>query len=262
MGASEKKGAEAEESGQSLHKRVQNATETPHVRRRRARLVQYYLAAATLAFLALMIFSLTSNYFFFDVPFTRELQEFTPGWFETLMLWVSWPGYAPQALILVGVVGLLVAIIGYRWEAASAVIAAALGLGSNLLLKTLIARPRPSPDLVTVIGKLLKTYSFPSGHVTFYVAFFGFLWFLAYTLLKPSALRAALMLVTGLPVLLVGLSRVYLGQHWSSDVLGGYLLGSVVLIAAIAIYRWGKPRFFTRQPGRSKSEPAEAAQRI
>jgi hypothetical protein len=49
-------------------------------------------------------------------------------------------------------------------------------------------------------------------------------------------------------IILIGISRIYLGQHWASDVLGAYLLGSLTLVAIIQLYRWGKTRFFVRQP--------------
>jgi undecaprenyl-diphosphatase len=47
---------------------------------------------------------------------------------------------------------------------------------------------------------------------------------------------------------LMGLSRIYQGEHWFSDVMGAYLLGSLWLALTIKLYRWGKPRFFVDQP--------------
>ena len=94
----------------------------------------------------------------------------------------------------------------------------------------------------------LTDSSFPSGHVLMYTAFFGFLMFLGYTLLKPSIARAVMLVILGSLVALVGLSRIYLGDHWASDVTGAYLLGSLWLAMSIALYRWGKTRFFVRQP--------------
>jgi len=82
----------------------------------------------------------------------------------------------------------------------------------------------------------------------FYTGFYGFVVFLAFILLKPSLKRTLLLAFFGLLVLLIGISRIYVGEHWASDVLGAYLLGSLALVAIIQLYRWGKPRFFVQQP--------------
>jgi membrane-associated phospholipid phosphatase len=136
---------------------------------------------------------------------------------------------------------------GLKWEAvvclATLILSTALGLG----IKVLVDRPRPSANVVNVISQL-KDYSFPSGHVLYFTTFFGFLLFLGYTLLKPSWGRTLLLVILGSLVALIGLSRIYEGQHWASDVLAAYLLGSVWLGLSILIYRWRKPRFFVDQP--------------
>jgi undecaprenyl-diphosphatase len=67
-------------------------------------------------------------------------------------------------------------------------------------------------------------------------------------LLKPSIKRTLLVGFFGLLVLLIGISRVYEGEHWASDALGAYLLGALTLVGIIQLYRWGKPRFFVHQP--------------
>ena len=115
------------------------------------------------------------------------------------------------------------------------------------LIKLLVTRPRPSADLVHVFWPL-STSSFPSGHVLLATAFYGFLGFLLYTLLKPSWYRVLGLCVIGLIVILMGPSRIYLGQHWFSDVLGAYVLGSLWLALSVRVYRWGEPRFFRDQP--------------
>ena len=163
------------------------------------------------------------------------------------MIAVSWLGFLPQAGIITGLIIVVILGFGLQWEALVALITAILSTGLNLLVKDLIQRPRPGASLVHVIATLSDP-SFPSGHVMFYTSFFGFILFLAFTLLKPSFKRALLMAFFGLLVLLVGISRIYTGEHWASDVLGAYLLGSLTLSAIIQLYRWGKPRFFVHQP--------------
>lgn len=82
----------------------------------------------------------------------------------------------------------------------------------------------------------------------FYTGFFGFIGFLAFSLLKPSLKRSLLLVLFGGLVVLIGVSRIYVGVHWVSDVVGAYLLGSLTLLAFIQFYRWGKTRFFVHQP--------------
>jgi membrane-associated phospholipid phosphatase len=100
-----------------------------------------------------------------------------------------------------------------------------------------VDRPRPTPELAH-ITTVLKSYSFPSGHVTGYVTLFGFVFYLAFTLLsRTSVWRWLILVVSGLMVLLVGPSRVYMGQHWASDAMAGYTLGFAYLLVIIQIYR-------------------------
>ncbi len=220
--------------------------EAPTQRRRSVRF-QLTLALLILAFAALTVLVTTTSTQGVDLLITQLLQTVASPFFGTLMSAISWPGYTPQSFILVGLIVLLLYGFGLRWEALSAVGAAVIEEGLNLLIKDAVHRARPAPNLVHVFVKL-TSYSFPSGHVTFYTGFFGFIWFLAFTLLKPSWKRTLLLASFGVLILLIGLSRVYLGEHWASDVLGGYLLGSLALIASIQLYRWGKARVFVQQP--------------
>ena len=78
-----------------------------------------------------------------------------------------------------------------------------------------VGRPRPSQDLVRVVNELSET-SFPSGHVVHYVTFYGFLFYIFFTHLRPGRWRALVLDVLALLVLLIGPSRVYMGAHWPS----------------------------------------------
>lgn len=216
-------------------------------RRYRAAVFLTYLIGAVVAFIILAVLAKTIAYFTFDVTITRALQTYHAGWFDAVMNTLTWIGFGPQAWVITLILLLFLYASGLKWETIVAGVSVAGSSALGLGLKVLIDRPRPSADLVTVINQL-KDYSFPSGHVLFYSTFFGFMLFLAYTLLKHSWWRTGLLILLFGMIALIGPSRIYVGQHWASDVIAAYLLGSVWLAISILIYRWGKPRFFVNQP--------------
>lgn len=222
-------------------------SEPAPVRRHRAVLFQVVLVLVVVAFAALTFLIKTMPFFAVDLQITRTIQLINFPSFALLMTLISWPGFGPQDVIIAGLIILLIYAFGLRWEAVTALIAAVFSTGINVLVKDLVQRPRPAPNMVNVFATI-KSYSFPSGHVMFYLGFFGFIWFLAFTLLKPSLKRSFLLVFFGILIVLIGVSRVYLGEHWPSDVLGSYLLGSLTLVAIIQFYIWGKKRFFVHQP--------------
>jgi membrane-associated phospholipid phosphatase len=210
-------------------------------------LFQLSLFAAIGAFAVLTFMVKTIPSFPIDLEIARALQSINSPIFAALMSLISWPGFSPQSFIISALIVVVIYTFGLKWEAITALVAALLPPLVNVLVKDWIRRPRPTIDLVHVF-RVLESYSFPSGHVMFYVGFFGFLWFLIYTLLKRSWIRTLLLMFLGSLIALVGISRIYLGQHWPSDVLGAYLLGGLTLVAILEFYRWGKKRFFVHQP--------------
>ncbi len=222
-------------------------SEPAPVRRSRAVLFQGMLVLIASSFAVLTIIVKTMPLLTIDVQITKTIQEIKLPSFAALMNWISWPGYSPQNFIIVAGIALVIYIFGWHWEAVTALIAASFSEAVDLLVKDLVQRPRPTSSAVNVFT-VLNSYSFPSGHVMFYLGFFGFIGFLAYTLLKPSFVRSFLLAFLSILVILVGVSRIYLGEHWASDVLGAYLLGSLTLWAIVQFYVWGKTRYFVHQP--------------
>jgi undecaprenyl-diphosphatase len=178
-----------------------------------------------------------------DVAIARQLQETrsVEAFLTPLMVLVSAPGYFPWTVILWGGAVLLL-LLRRQWIAAALVALTALAAGLADLVKLIVARPRPTSDLVEVYREV-GGYSFPSGHVVQYVAFYGILGYLAWRRLGGSPPPAAgvrlalevLFAVCCALVVLVGPSRVFLGAHWPSDVIAGYLLGSVCLVLLVGI---------------------------
>ncbi len=116
-------------------------------------------------------------------------------------------------------------------------------------MKVLVNRPRPNPELVRVRAAIDGgKFSFPAGHVQTYVSLIGFMAFLSYSLIKTSWQRTLALATSLTMTALVGPARIHTGEHWPSDVLGGYFLGSIWLWLTVEFYRWGKRRFFTQQP--------------
>ena len=229
------------------HKAVRAESAPAPVRRYRALLFQGALVLVAGAFAVLTFLVKTTPSFAIDLKITKAIQLINFPFFAWLMTIVSWAGFGPQVVVITALIILLIYALGLHWETVMALVATALSTGVNLLVKDLIQRPRPTAAIVNVIDTL-NSYSFPSGHVMYYVGFLGFIGFLVFSLLKPSLKRSLLLLLIGIPIALIGVSRIYLGEHWASDVLGAYLLGSLTLVATVQLYRWGKTRFFVHQP--------------
>ena len=101
----------------------------------------------------------------------------------------------------------------------------------NNLIKVIIARPRPEINkLVTETG-----YSFPSGHSITSMVFYGYLVYLTYKYINNKKIKIPLIIFLILLIPTIGLSRIYLGVHYASDVLCGFLLGIIYLILFISI---------------------------
>lgn len=202
--------------------------------------VLYSIALALFAVLA--AFAYVYAYFGWDLRVTRFAQSFDAPAVAGAMQFVSLFGNRWIPYALTAIVCLIFLALRRRSEAAGLLLSAGGGAIVNAILKTLVARPRPTAALVHVSTDL-GSRSFPSGHVTFYVTFFGFLFFVAYAVLKRgSFLRSSALSLAALPVFLIGLSRVYLGAHWTSDTIGAYLAGGVWLAFSLEMYRRWKRR--------------------
>lgn len=104
--------------------------------------------------------------------------------------------------------------------------------GFNLVIKNIVQRPRPEGyRLISESG-----YSFPSGHSMISTAFYGFLIYLIYKNVENKYIKYTLCIVLTILIPLIAVSRVYLGVHYASDVIAGFLLSISYLICFAKIY--------------------------
>jgi undecaprenyl-diphosphatase len=158
---------------------------------------------------------------------------------------VTWLG-SNEFLIGAGACALIAcALAGWRRAAAALLVTMAGAALLNVLLKSIFRRERPAPFFDTPTP---ESYSFPSGHALLSFCFYGVLAAVLAARLHSVRARAAVWAAAALLVALIGLSRVYLGVHYPSDVLAGYA-AALVWVMAVAL---ADRLLQTRRRGREK----------
>lgn len=166
---------------------------------------------------------------------TREIQKITHHNFSSLMSFASFFGNGIMMVISVVFVSLLFYVRHFHRES-KFVLAVLIPDFLNILIKLLIDRPRPTLE-DAIISANFHQSSFPSGHVVHYVVFFGFL--IAVMIVKkkiPKFYRLTIGFFSAFLIFGVSLSRIYLGAHWVTDVIGAYLFGVIYLAILLTFY--------------------------
>jgi membrane-associated phospholipid phosphatase len=170
-----------------------------------------------------------------DLHVTHRLQSNDHPYIERFMTFVSWFGFRPQSLLFPLSVVVTYWFRNRRLEAG--LLLAAWGSSMvSFLTKQVVRRPRPDSNIVRVVVAKTRDTSFPSGHVVHYVTFWGFVAYLLAFQSRLRGLRWVAVTVIAPIITFVGPSRIYLGHHWFTDVLGSYLLGSAYLAGLIEIH--------------------------
>lgn len=208
------------------------------------------VALATLGFAALVLFVRDQDVLTtFDGPVARAIQGVHVPVLSWLLTHTSDLGFFPYDILCFALVVVPLVALRLRLEAVVIVLSTLIAGGLGTLAKDLVQRARPTAGFVHVAA-YLHSYSFPSGHVIFATVLFGLTFWVVWIAWKNSIARNVALVVLALLIPLMGFSRVYLGEHWPSDVLGAYCLASLWVAGTIELLLALKPRLGTWWAGR------------
>jgi membrane-associated phospholipid phosphatase len=166
----------------------------------------------------------------FDHRYTTGIRSLPDQWRGSLSA-VSLAG-EPAVIVLLGVCGFWTSVLRHKPRVWHVFIYAGIAYGINILLKLLLHRKRPHGRVIKTLG--IQSYSFPSGHAFGTVLLYGLLAYLASRHLAAVIAGLTVALLFAL-IFVIGISRVYLGTHYPSDVLAGWLLGGASLAIVISL---------------------------
>ena len=129
----------------------------------------------------------------------------------------------------------------HRWYSIKVPVVAIGSVVVMSLLKLYFSRARP----LTPILQEVQGFSFPSGHAMSAVTFYGLLIYLVYRYIQGAIPKYVLIGFLALFILLIGISRIYLRVHYTSDVLAGFAMGIIWLV--VSLWVMGKVEKFTRR---------------
>jgi membrane-associated phospholipid phosphatase len=168
-----------------------------------------------------------------DLQSYQELQEEANPLFNILMQGVSYLGEIQVAMALVAITATFFAL-RRQWLEAIFILATTSSVLLVFALKEIVHRalPFPAAENATGLVQTINQYSYPSGHVLFFVVFFGFVAYLAW-MNFTGRVRIIVIFTCAALIILIGPSRVFLGAHWTSDVIGSYIIGTIWLFILI-----------------------------
>jgi undecaprenyl-diphosphatase len=173
----------------------------------------------------------------FDFGVRNKVHEYASPGLTRLMIWISFIG--GNGLVIAAVLAfVLFLFLGWRRAMLWLVINISGTLVLDLALKYSFARLRPLP----FFGPMPRTPSFPSGHALFSFCFYGVLAGLLADRIESRRLQVLVWSCAAVLVAAIGLSRIYLGVHYPSDVIAGYLTGTLWVSAMVAVDRMRKQR--------------------
>jgi undecaprenyl-diphosphatase len=168
----------------------------------------------------------------FDIGISQIIYEFRTPLLNEVMIFISYFG-ADFILLFSTVIAMVLSWKKHKKESFVFAIMLIFGFLLNITLKQIFQRPRPDIDPLLT----LTSYSFPSGHAMNAFVFYATLAYFTYHFsgnIKKTLLMTAIVIVL---ILLVGISRVYLGVHYPTDVIAGYAAGLLWFVLVLVVER-------------------------
>ena len=179
------------------------------------------------------------------LSFDQTIIDFIQSYIsDDLTKWVERVTFFGSVFFLAAAIGIITVLLIWRKKYALAIFFLSVnGIGAllNKLLKWFFKRERP--DILPVI--IEKGYSFPSGHSMGSLIFYGSCAYLCIHILKSTGRKISAYVIAALFILSIGVSRIYLGVHYPTDVVGGFTIGiaySAVCILAFRLYEFKAKR--------------------
>ncbi len=175
-----------------------------------------------------------------ELTISRDIQAVAfPSWVDATFRFLTFINDPKPDAIEVPIVLVVFLLFRWFWQALFLTLSVGVGNGVDALVGDVVGRPRPVPSQIHVDQKLIFN-SFPSGHSCHMMVFYGFLLYLTFT--RP--VRQSRYRWLAIPfqvwaifnILVVGFARLWEGEHWLTDVIGGYLDGIIWLAVFIFLY--------------------------
>jgi undecaprenyl-diphosphatase len=199
--------------------------------------------ASLVAVILLALYSTTFGQSAWEAQLMRWQQAGSPTPLRWLAEGLTWAGNGTPTLAIAAVAASLLVVARQRMLVLL-LVGAVMLRSLSPVLKDIVERPRPSPELVDVATQL-NNYSFPSGHVLGATLLYGFLAYAAEFAIENLRIRRAVQAGCVAMFAMMGYARVELGEHWPTDVLGGWLIGLLLVVGLAWLHQRSESRRVT-----------------
>jgi undecaprenyl-diphosphatase len=219
------------------------------------KLKAYLVIAFSISLVSIIGFSLVSllisdqKIIIFDRTVIGIVQGYESPFLTTVMKFFTWIGSAPIVIVLsLFLLFFLYKILHHRFELILFIAAISGSAILNGILKHVFQRVRP--DLHRLID--IEGYSFPSGHAMNAFTVYSIISFLLWRHITNRGGRIILIIVSMVMILAIGISRIYLGVHYPSDIIGGYFASGFWVTSAILFYQYFQEKRYNLKQKREK----------